>query len=229
MSRSASEMITKSLQKKPDQLFCVATGNSPMGVYKNLTESYDCHPELFEKLRILKLDEWGGIPSTDTRSCETFIQKRILRPLQVPPDRYISFTGDAPHPEAECDRMCDVLSKITIDSCILGLGKNGHIGFNEPGEALNPHFQRAELSKEAKEHTMVETMPNKPRYGLTLGMADILQSKTILLLVTGSDKRKAIRNLLTGQITTRWPASLLWLHPHVHCFIDEGALERRMT
>src|SRR5680860_1784310 len=91
--------------KKPAQSICTATGNSPMGVYQNLVAAYSYEPEIFGKLRIIKLDEWGGIPSSDPNSCETFVQEEILRPLGIPSDRYVSFKSDSPFPKKECKRI----------------------------------------------------------------------------------------------------------------------------
>uniref|UniRef100_UPI0035937362 6-phosphogluconolactonase n=1 Tax=Pricia sp. TaxID=2268138 RepID=UPI0035937362 len=111
-----------------------------------------------------------------------------------------------------------------IDICILGLGKNGHIGFNEPAKTLTPFCHVAKLSEKSLQHSMANTMKPKPAYGLTLGMADILRSKKIILLLTGSDKQDIIFKLLSKEITTQLPASFLWLHHDVSCFIDSNAL-----
>lgn len=111
-----------------------------------------------------------------------------------------------------------------IDLCILGLGKNGHIAFNEPGDTLHPYCHVAQLSPESMQHTMAQTMQTQPTYGLTLGMADILSAKKIILLITGSNKKSAIEKLLQSNLTTHLPASLLWLHPDVDCLIDENSL-----
>jgi galactosamine-6-phosphate isomerase len=225
MSQKCSSRIIDNLTEKPNQLLCAATGNSPERVYKNLSDAFLKDPEVFQKLTILKLDEWGGIVATDPNSCETFIQQKILRPLSISSESYISFASNAKSPERECGRIQDELQENgPIDLCILGLGKNGHIGFNEPSDKLIPHCHVAQLSKESLQHQMVVGMEGKPTYGLTLGMADILQSEEIILLITGTEKEHVMKNLLTQNITTRLPASLLWLHPNVHCFIDSNAI-----
>ncbi len=225
MSRLCSDAIVSGIRKNPAQSICTATGNSPMGIYQNLAAAYSDGPEIFEKLRIIKLDEWGGIPSSDPNSCETFIQEKILLPLGIPSDRYVSFKSDSPSPKKECERIQrEIRDNGPIDVCILGLGTNSHIGFNEPGEALTPFCHVAKLSEKALRHQMVDTMDSKPQYGLTLGMADILRSKKIILLLTGPNKQNVISNLLSQQITTHLPASFLWLHPNVECYVDSNAL-----
>lgn len=225
MSRLCGDSIVSGLQENPGQLMCTATGNSPIGVYQHLADAYLREPKKFGNLRILKLDEWGGIPSADPNSCETFIKEKILRPLQISSDRYISFQGNPTSPEKECERIQREIGRNgPIATCILGLGKNGHIGFNEPAKTLTPFCHVAKLSEKSLQHSMAKTMKPKPAYGMTLGMANILRSKKILLLLAGPDKQNIISQLLVNQITTQLPASFLWLHPNVECYIDSKAL-----
>ena len=108
--------------------------------------------------------------------------------------------------------------------CVLGLGSNGHLGFNEPADALHPHAHVAQLSPESLAHPMVRGTSTPLTYGLTLGMADILHSKQVLLLVSGRHKRDVLRRLLDDRtVSTRFPASFLWLHQDVTCFCDADA------
>ena len=159
-------------------------------------------------------------------TCETYIRERILGPMQVSPDRYIGFRSDPDNPEEECRRVQNKLNDIDfMEVCILGLGKNGHIAFNEPSHTLEPYCHRAELSKESQQHQMVGSLEGKPSYGLTVGMGDILRSKCILLLITGSGKCRIVRELLKAQISTSLPASFLWIHPKVYCYIDRETVQ----
>lgn len=225
MSDLCSDSIVSSLKENPGSLLCAATGNSPLGVYEKLANAYLKEPGTFKNLNIIKLDEWGGISFEDPNSCETFIQQNILGPLHISRKRYISFGSDLDSPEQECDRVQqEIQKKGPIDICILGLGKNGHIGFNEPAVVLIPNCHIAMLSEESLQHQMTNGMKNKPTYGLTLGMADILQSKKIMLLLTGTNKKRTISQLLSKQITTKLPASFLWLHHNVECYVDSNAL-----
>ena len=225
MSRQACDLLVFALEQNPGLLLCTATGNSPLRTYELLAEEYQQQSSLFSQLRILKLDEWGGIDEHDPQSSESFIRRRLIAPLHVSEERYFSFSGNAEAPEEECSRLQEILSRQgPIDLCVLGLGRNGHLGFNEPAEALMPHAHIAQLSPDTLQHSMVQAMQRQPTYGLTLGMADILQARRILLLVTGSGKKAAIEKLLEGRVTTHLPASLLWLHPDVECLIDERAL-----
>jgi galactosamine-6-phosphate isomerase len=221
MSRKAAEAIVLGIKRNSGCWLGTATGNSPIGVYNNLKLSYMDAPELFRDLGIVKLDEWGGIPMNAPNSCETFVQERIIKPLHISKDRYISFNSASDRPEAECARIQNQLQHIgSLDICVLGLGKNGHIGFNEPAGVLIPDCHKAVLSHESLQHQMVEGLEHKPTFGLTMGMGDILRAKKIILLVSGVGKEAIFNRLLHPEINPQLPASFLWLHPQVDCFID---------
>lgn len=101
---------------------------------------------------------------------------------------------------------------------------NGHLAFNEPADFIQPNCHFADLTKMSQEHSMTLGMLHKPVYGLTLGMADILRSKVILMLISGSQKKRIVREFLSKKITTKVPASFLWLHPNVFCLIEKDAM-----
>ena len=228
LSCRAKEIIVSEIIIKPDLLLCAATGSSPRGTYQLLANEFQEKPELFDGLKIIKLDEWGGIPMNHPSTCENYLQKHLIQPLKVSDDRYTGFLSNPENPEAECKRIKDFIDKSgTIDVCILGLGMNGHIALNEPGEFLQPHCHVANLSEKTLKHQMVIGMNKNPEYGLTLGMADILQSKKILLLIQGSNKAEIARKLFAKQISGFLPASFLWLHPDVTCLVVKDSIEEQ--
>lgn len=127
-------------------------------------------------------------------------------------------------PEAECERIQQILDqKGPIDICILGIGMNGHIALNEPAPSLHTNCHVAHLSQKSLQHPMIAGDTEKPGYGLTLGMANIFQSRLIILLINGIKKREITQAFLEQKISTELPASLLWLHPNVICLIDGEA------
>ena len=137
---------------------------------------------------------------------------------------YNSLVNVCPDEKRECVRISRWLARNgPIDVCILGLGRNGHIAMNEPAATLLPHAHVARLAPSSLKHSMLKGLARKPRYGLTLGMGDILGSRKILLLVSGRAKRAMFRRLVRPQITSRLPASLLWLHPDVTVLADKDA------
>lgn len=223
-SRYAADWIARLIREHPSLLLCVAAGTTPMRTYALLAEQGATEPELFARVRLLKLDEWGGLAMNDLATCEQHLRKALIDPLGLQ-NRFTGFRSHSCDAEAECKRIATWLENNgPIDLCVLGLGVNGHLGFNEPAADLQPHAHVAELSHESLSHPMLAGTPKQPSHGLTLGMADILQSRRIVLLVTGRLKRVALERLLTGRITTAFPASLLHLHPEVKLVCDSATL-----
>ena len=144
--------------------------------------------------------------------------------MKIGPDRYIGFKSEAADLEAECVRVQRWLAANgPIDLCILGLGTNGHVAMNEPGRALIPHPHVAKLTRSSQRHPMLNGLRRKPRFGLSLGIGDILRSRKILLLVSGSHKRAVFQRLMEPRITARFPASLVWLHPATRVLCEREA------
>lgn len=223
LSDEAAALVTAEITGKRNLLLCAATGSSPTGLYDRLARAAQTDASLFTQLGVMQLDEWGGLGPDDPGSAGSYLRQRLLEPLRITPDRYIAFRGAAPDPEAECSRMRRELARHgPIDLCILGLGINGHIGFNEPGSTLLPHCHVARLSEESRRHAMVRGMAHPPHFGLTLGLQEILAARRILLLVAGEGKDQAVARLLSGEVSTTLPASFLWLHANVDCLIQRA-------
>jgi galactosamine-6-phosphate isomerase len=240
ISSRAAEIILAELRKKPDLLLCAAGGSTPTRAYELLVDAYHTNPRAFDSLRIVKLDEWGGIEMDDPRSCETQLQRQLIKPLGITPDRFYSLESNSKAPELDCKKRRECIASMgPIDLCILGLGMNGHIGMNEPAPALKPWTHVARLAEVSLQHPMLDISdrlllnippyqradrlqqdttimahPSRPlpTYGVTLGMTEILASREVLLMVNGEKKRDAVRRLMQHEITTDFPASFLWLH-----------------
>jgi galactosamine-6-phosphate isomerase len=223
MSRHALDWLTQRLREQPAALVCLAAGSTPGRAYELLAERGASEPTLFERCRLLKLDEWGSLAMNDPATCEYQLRSTLVTPLGLS-DRYIGFDSDPQNPAAECARVAAWLDQNgPIDVCVLGLGVNGHVGFNEPADFLEPHAHLARLSDSSLSHAMLQHSTRRPTYGLTLGVADLIGSRRVLLLVSGAAKRAPLRRLLSGQITTAFPASLLHLHRNVTLLCDAAA------
>lgn len=219
LAAAASQIIVKAIQKKPDLLLCAATGNTPTSTYQALVAQKSIFAA--DQLRIFKLDEWGGVPIDHPGTCESYLQEHLIRPLNIPADRYFSFQSNPANPQEECARVQQLLQQEgPIDLCVLGLGVNGHLAFNEPGDFLQPHCHLAQLTQDSLGHSMAKEMQDVKLYGLTLGMSDILAARAIVLLISGTAKVEVTKRLLEGKISTQLPASFLWLHPNVKVFIQ---------
>ena len=220
MSTYGASIVMEALKDNPRLLVCTATGGSPTGLYQALVEANREKKEHFRELRVIKLDEWLGLGSEDPGSCENYLQSTLVKPLEINDNRYISFLNNPEDPEIECSKMdAYIEAHGPIDLCVLGLGKNGHLGLNEPSDFLQPQCHVAKLTAESQQHQMIAENPDGPTEGMTLGMGAILKSKHILLLISGEGKEEAKQQLMSGNITTQCPASFLWLHPQVDCLV----------
>jgi len=225
LSRLAANMVADALRGKPDLLLCAATGATPTRTYDLLAHRRHDEPELFERLRVIKLDEWVGLAMDDPATCEVHLRRHLVEPLGIAAERYIGFRGDAIAPEAECAHIARVLEEQgPIDLCVLGLGVNGHLGLNEPAPELQAGPHVAPLSRASQDHPMIRRARTPTvRHGLTLGMGDVLRSRQVLLLVSGAGKREPMRRLREARVSTAFPASLLWLHGDATCLCDREA------
>ena len=155
LATEAADILIREIDGKPNLLMCTATGYSPLQVYQNLAEDFRSNTERYTKLRILKLDEWVGL-TNENGSCEAYLQKELIVPLQIAENNYIAFDAKTKDPETECHRIQNILDKQgPIDCCVLGLGKNGHLGFNEPPASANQKCHVAKLAPSSQNHGMV--------------------------------------------------------------------------
>ena len=224
MSRLAANLISTELRQRPNLLLCVSAGSTPARTYELLADLRARQPRLFQKLRVLQIDEWAGLPPDSPASCAADLRAKVLEPLHISPNRYTGFKSDAADPEQECARIARWLAlNSPIDLCLLGLGENGHIAMNEPGVEMIPQVHVAALAPSSRKHALLQALARKPRYGLTLGLGDIIRSRKALLLVSGSRKRKALNRLVAARVSTRFPASFLWLHPDAMVMCDREA------
>ncbi len=224
MSAAAAARLADEVRGRRNALVCLATGSTPTHTYERLVARARTEPEVFAQARWMKLDEWGGLAMDDPASCEHYLRRLILAPLAVPAERYFGWESPPADPEAECRRVAAWLAVHgPIDVQVLGLGENGHLGFNEPAAQLQAKPHVARLSPVSLGHSMLGPSRGRAAYGLTLGMDDILGARRIMLLVTGERKARQLRRLATGEISSEFPASLLWRHRAVSVFCDAAA------
>lgn len=224
LAKEAAARVVAALRVKPGLLLCAASGGTPTATYRELALCRAEYPGLFSELRILKLDEWGGIAMSHPASCESYLQASLIKPLEIAADRYFSCASNPQDPAAECLRLERVMqAQGPVDLCLLGLGLNGHLGFNEPAPQLEQAWHIAQLSPATLAHPMAAAMQPRPSFGITLGMAGIMQSKQVLLLVQGTHKQDVLARLMTEEISPQCPASYLREHRSVTVVCDEAA------
>ncbi len=230
MSCRAAELIVTELKRKPNLILCASAGGTPTRTYELLGARAERQPRLFSRMRVLQIDEWGGLTRDHPATCERDLRTKLLEPLRLGKDRYIGFKTESAEPNRECARIARWLGKNgPIDVCILGLGINGHVAMNEPSQALVPRAHVAKLARSSLHHPMLKQSQKKPRYGLTIGITDILSSRLVLLLVNGRHKRSAMKRLLKPAVTTQFPASFLWAHPRAIVLCDREAMPETLV
>jgi galactosamine-6-phosphate isomerase len=220
LSTRAAALMEDELRRKPDLVLVAAAGETPRGPYRAFAERLG---RSAPRLRLVKLDEWGGLGQDDPASCDAFVRRSLVEPLGISEERYLAFDGAAPEPARECARVSAALGAWGgADLAVLGLGLNGPLGLIEPAALLAPAAHVATLSETSLRHSMLRHA-RRPTHGLTLGIAELLAARHVLLLVAGAHKRETLARLRRPGVTTELPASLLWLHPRVTCLCDEAA------
>ena len=209
LALKGASIVKLELSKKPALLLCAATGGSPLPLYKELVLESQKKTMLFDQLRVIPLDEWIGLDHPSS-SCDAYLHQHLLDPLHIKKKNYFPFNTEAKDIQQECERIRQQLNQEgPIDLCILGLGANGHLGLNEPAGVLQPHCHIAQLAPESRNHRMLKSATIKPTKGLTLGMQDILASKRILMIISGSGKAQTTRAFFKKKIDSQLPASYL--------------------
>lgn len=227
MSRKAANILSAHVILKPDCVLGLATGATPIGMYQQLIDWYRKGDLDFSQVRTVNLDEYLGLAPTHDQSYRYFMQTNLFDHVNVKPENTNVPNGLAPDPEAECARYNQVIAGLGgIDIQVLGMGHNGHIGFNEPGEAFELETHVVNLTDDTinANARFFASREQVPRQALTMGIKSIMQARHILVVVSGADKADIVKAAFTGPVTPKVPASILQMHPHVSLVADEAAL-----
>jgi glucosamine-6-phosphate deaminase len=227
MSRKAANVISAQVILQPDSVLGLATGSSPLGIYRQLIEWYKKGDLDFSEITTVNLDEYAGLSGNDANSYHYFMKSHFWDHVNIKPENTHIPDGLAPDPESECIRYDGVISaRGGIEMQLLGIGHNGHIGFNEPGTAFDKDTHLAALTESTIEanQRFFEDGDNMPRYAYTMGIRSIMQSKKILVIASGAHKAKIVKAAFFGPVTPLVPASVLQLHNNVILVGDKGAM-----
>lgn len=227
MSAKAAELITAQLLLKPDCVLGLATGSTPLGIYDALARKVADGGISFARARSINLDEYVGLSASDRQSYAYFMRENLFKKVDFSDGANNIPNGIAADIDAECARYDSLVERLGgIDLQLLGLGPNGHIGFNEPSDAFEPNTHLVELTENtiAANARFFGEGEHQPARALTIGVRAIMQAKTVLLAVSGEAKAHALRGALFGPITPRLPASILQLHPRLFVVADDAAM-----
>ncbi len=232
MSLKAADLIAAQVVMKPDSVLGLATGSTPLGAYRLLIERYEKGELDFSEICSVNLDEYVGLSADDEQSYAYFMHSNFFDHINIRPENTHIPNGLEEDTALECHRYNRVIGALGgIDLQILGIGSNGHIGFNEPGDAFVPDTHCVELARSTiQANARFFSSPDEvPTAAYTMGIRSILQAKSIVLMASGKAKAEALYRALHGPVTPALPASILQLHSHVFVVADEEAMSERFN
>lgn len=228
MSRKAANIISAQVILFPDSVIGLATGSTPVGIYSQLIDWYKKGDLDFSRVRTINLDEYCGISPDREQSYRYYMNRNLFDKVNIPPENTNLPDGMASDFDEECARYDRLINDLGgIDLQLLGIGHNGHIGFNEPDQAFGKMTHRIQLNQRTIEANarFFEDDSKVPRYALTMGIKAIMQARKILMVVCGEDKADILYKSVNGPVTPSVPASIIQLHPDVTIVADKAALK----
>ena len=229
MSRKAANIISAQVIMKPNCVLGLATGSTPIGTYAQLVEWYNKGDLDFSEVTTVNLDEYKGLPRTNDQSYYYFMHQHLFDRVNIDPERTNVPNGMEPDAEKECGRYEELIRSLGgVDLQLLGLGHNGHIGFNEPGEAFEKETHCVDLTESTIEANkrFFASADDVPKQAYTMGIKTIMQAKKILIVVNGENKADIVERAFFGPVTPEVPASILQLPNDVTLVGDEAALAK---
>lgn len=226
MSEKACEILVDRMQNNKNPLIGLATGSTPEGLYQLLIDKNKQGKIDFSNTKTFNLDEYVGLADEDPSSYHYFMNDKLFNHIEIPNENIFLPSGAAPDIEQECEVYEAAIKQAgPIDIQLLGIGGNGHIGFNEPGTAFDSRTHIVDLDKSTIESNarFFDSIDDVPTKAITMGIGTILDSKEILMIISGKNKQSAVKQLLSGIVTEDVPASALHNHPNVTVIIDEAA------
>ena len=222
---AAADLIEATVHAKPDAVLGLATGASPVLTYKELIKRYEAGNLSFSKVTAFNLDEYCDLPKNDKNSYYTFMQENLFGKIDINPANIHIEDGNAADFEAEAKAYDEMIAAAGyIDLQLLGIGTNGHIGFNEPSDVFSDGTFRIKLTQSTiNANSRYFTDSRMPEYALTMGVGTIMKAKKIVLIATGAAKADAVYNTVKGPVTPHCPASILQTHPDAVLLLDEAA------
>lgn len=228
VAQRAADYVEALLERKPDAVLVLPTGRTPVALYREMKRRYAAGRIDFSRARTFNLDEWVGVAPDEPGSYAGFMTEHLYSRVNLRPENCLIPDGLAADLEAECRRYEDRIRQVGgVDLAVLGIGQNGHIGFNEPGTSFEArtHVTAVDLSTQLANAYAFDGRP-VPSRAITMGIGTILEARDILLLVTGPEKSEILLRALTGPVGEDVPASILRRHPSVTVVADYTAASR---
>ncbi|AXN39214.1 glucosamine-6-phosphate deaminase [Peribacillus butanolivorans] len=227
MSQSAANIVIRKVKENSKIKLGLATGGTPKGTYDALIEDHMQNNTSYENVTSFNLDEYIGLDSNDPNSYHYYMDQSLFAHININKEQTYLPNGTADNLDKECTRFDKMIETLGgIDLQILGIGQNGHIGFNEPGTSFSSgtHVVALEESTRQANARYFDSIDEVPTHAITMGIATIMKSKEILLLISGEEKAETLKKLIHGEITEEFPASILKKHNNVTIIADQKAL-----
>ena len=223
MSYRAAAIIARQIIGKPKSVLGFPTGETPIDTYARLVNYYENDLLDFSDVTTFNLDEYYNLPKDHEKSFHSYMKERVFSKVNLKKKNTNIPDGKADNPELECESYEKKIEEAGgINFMVLGIGVNGHIGFNEPGTRWGSKTRLVDLAESTKERNF-DLVDDAPDRALTMGIKTIMHSDRVLLLASGEEKKSALENTLQGPIKRRWPGSILQLHPDLTVVIDKEA------
>lgn len=224
--RAAATLIAAQMLRKPTGILGLATGGTPIDAYRHLIDLTRKGALDWSRLTTFNLDEYVGLPADHEQSYAAYMQEKLFAAVNMRPEAAFLPDGMAEHPKEECiayERK--IRDAGGIDLQLLGIGRNGHIGFNEPDTVFSPRTHCVDLSEDTIEANarFFDKADDVPRQAISMGIGTIMKAKSVLLIATGSSKARAVSAMVQGPIDPQCPASVLQVHPDVTVLLDRAA------
>lgn len=226
-SRKTANIISAQVILKPDSVLGLATGSTPLGTYQQLIKWYEKGDLDFSEVRTVNLDEYVGLSAANEQSYVYFMRKNFFDHINIDPRNTYLPNGLELNADSQCAHYDSIIHNLGgVDLQLLGIGHNGHIGFNEPSEVFEKGTHCVELTQNTIDANarFFESEDQVPRKAYTMGILDILQAKRVVMIVTGESKAQILREAFCGPVTPNVPASIMQLHPDFTLVADEAAL-----
>lgn len=224
IGEAAGKLFVDAIRQKPDIVLGLATGASPIPTYQYIYKAYERGEVSLKHVTTYNLDEYVGLPRDDKNSYYTFMHRELFDHTDIQEENVHFLDGNAADVEAECARYDEQLTKAGVDIQLLGVGRNGHIGFNEPSICFTRGAFKVKLTESTIEANSQYFDENPmPHYALTMGVGSIMKAKKIVMIATGAAKADAMAAMVKGEVTPVCPASILQFHQDVIVYMDKEA------
>ena len=228
LSEKAFEVMKDIIRSNPYAVLGLATGTTPLGLYRHMIEDHKAHGTSYAHIRTVNLDDYQGLPKNHNQSYAYFMRENLFRHLDIETSNTYIENGTAQDEQAECARYNKLLEELPRDIQLLGLGSNGHIAFNEPRTPFGSQTHVVDLTENTiKDNArLFSDISEVPKKAFTMGIKQIMQAKQILILASGANKADAVYKTVCGKVTEEVPASVLQLHPNCILIADKEAASK---